>query len=104
MPHFFMKVSLTATDVWIILALLLTLLLQVFLCLKVKKLWIRLIPTAILFVSTVVFTVLLFLSEGWDALGYLLLALFAALFLGASVLGWLTYAIVKAVRTRRNKR
>ena len=91
-------------DAWLVIVGVLVLLLQILLCLKVKKLWIRLIPAVVFFALTVVFTVLLFVSEGWDAIGYLLLAIFFAVFLAASVVGWVIAAIVKAIMARKNKR
>ena len=85
-----------------VLAVLLILLViggQLLLCFKVKKLWIRLIPAVAALIATVAFfVIMLTLAEGWDVLGYLLLWVYSAVLLGADVIAWILFAIIRALK------
>ena len=52
-----------------------TLVLQLLLCFKAKKIFIKLLPIAFLIVSTIVFSICSATINGWDGLGYLFFAL-----------------------------
>lgn len=52
-----------------------TLILQFLLCFKVKKIFMKLLPIALLIVSTIVFSICSASINGWDGLGYLFFAL-----------------------------
>lgn len=78
--------------------------LQLFLCLKVKKMILRLIPTVVTALSTVVLFVLAtMITEGWDAIGYLILAICAGAFFCACVLAWLIYLVIWLLRRSAQK-
>lgn len=74
---------------------------QMILCFKVKRLWIRLIPTLPTFVLTVIFSILIFVSEGWDAIGFLLLAIITGGPLAGCVLAWFIWAIYKICKRKK---
>ena len=61
------------TTVVLIVSVLLLLPTQLLLCFKVRNLLIRLLPAIELAVPTLVFTILYFISTGWDRIGYLFL-------------------------------
>ena len=86
------------TDIFILFMSVLTLILQVLLCFGIEKLWIRLLPSCLLFSVTAVFAVLVFASDGWDSIGFLLLALWAALLLVASGLGWAIWGAIRLAK------
>ena len=68
--------------------------LQIFLCFRVRRLWLRLLPSILFFILALALFVLTWLTNGWDALGYLLLALGALLLLLSVGLGWATWGLV----------
>ena len=63
------------TELFLLILAVVTLALQLFLCFKVRSLALRLLPATLFAVATVVFFVLVFVTDGWDSLGFLLLAL-----------------------------
>ena len=90
------------TEVIIFLSILVVLPLQLFLCFKAKKQWIKLLP-----ISTFIVLIAFFLclanqnSIGWDGIGYLILAIFAGILLAASVVGWIIWFIIKLVKKKK---
>lgn len=61
---------------------------QLFLCFKVKSLFLRLIPVSILGSVFVWFLLLSLCVPGWDGLGYVVLTIYAGAMLAACALGW----------------
>ena len=86
------------TDIFVLLLSILFLLLQVLLCFKVKKLFLRLIPTVLFSAATVVFALMMLFSDGWDAIGFLLFTICSASFLAACGIGWGIWAIAKKLK------
>ena len=72
-----------------------TLILQLLLCFKAKKIFIKLLPIALLIVSTIVFYVCSASINGWDGLGYLFFALLSFGLLFVCGIGWGIWAIVR---------
>jgi len=68
---------------------------QLVLCTYVKKLWIRLLPVELFSLSAVVLFFIALSAQDWDALGYLLLALYAAFCALACGLAWALWGIVR---------
>ena len=75
---------------------------QLLLCFKVKIKVIRLAPVCLLAVLTVVLTVCTLTSDGWDALGFLLLALCAALLLTICGVAWGIWWLVRYIAKSKN--
>lgn len=71
------------------------LILQLLLCFKVKKIFIKLLPIALLIVSTIVFSVCSASINGWDGLGYLFFALLSFGLILVCGVGWGVWAIVR---------
>ena len=88
------------TDIFVLLLSIILVLLQMFLCFKVKKKTIRLIPVYLTLVLTIVFTTLGFIFDGWDGFGFFFLAICSAVLLVCSGIGWGIWAIVKKARGR----
>ena len=91
------------TEIFILILSVLTLALQLLLCFKVKKLFLRLLPVILFAAATAIFFVLIFMSEGWDSVGFLLLAICAAILLLFGGIGWGTWAVLKKTN-RKEKR
>lgn len=72
-----------------------TLILQILLCFKVKKIFIQLLPIALLIVSTIVFSVCSASINGWDGLGYLFFALLSFGLILVCGIGWSVWAIIR---------
>ena len=99
-----LKIADFTDDIILIALLVLFVGAQLFLCLKVKNIFIRLIPTILIFTATAVLFAMIYISEGWDSLGYLLLTIYSAiLFLGCAS-AWLIFALIKIIKrlTRKN--
>ena len=73
---------------------------------KTRRLWLRLIPSLLILLTTATLFVLTLVFDGWDAVGFLLLTLCTAVVLGASVALAIILAIIKkivcTVRARRS--
>ena len=72
-----------------------TLILQLLLCFRAKKKFIKLLPIALLIVSAIVFAVCSASINGWDGLGYLFFALLSFGLIIVCGIGWGIWAIVK---------
>ena len=76
--------------------------LQLFLCFKAKKLFVKLIFLGLVTLSTIVMFILSAVASGWDALGYLFFALLFFAMLWMDGLAWATFAICKYVKKKSN--
>lgn len=72
-----------------------TLILQLLLCFKAKKIFIKLFPVALLIISTVVFSICSASINGWDGLGYLFFALLSFGLIFVCGIGWGVWAIAR---------
>ena len=73
---------------------------QLLLCFKIKRVWLRLIPTLLIGGVTVAFYVLLRLATGWEVIGYLLLLLGAGLLFVVDFFAWILFAILRRLKKR----
>ncbi len=89
------------TTVVVIASVVLILPIQLLLCAKVRNLLVRLLPAIELAVPTLVFTILYFISTGWDKIGYLLLAIFAGFMLLMCGIGWGIWAVARLVKRKK---
>jgi len=83
------------STVVVIAAVIITLLVQILLCFKGKEIWVKTIPTTLLVLSVVVFSVCSAMSDGWDAIGYFFFVLLSLGLIGVSGVGWAFWAIVR---------
>ena len=65
-----------------------TLVLQILLCFKVEKVLMKLLPIALLVISTIVFSICSAIINGWDGLGYLFFALLSFGLILVCGIGW----------------
>ena len=72
-----------------------TLILQLLLCVKAQKIVIKLLPIALLIVSTIVFSICSATINGWDGLGYLFFALLSFGLILVCGIGWGVWAIIR---------
>ena len=94
------------TEFWLLLFAVALFAIQLLLCLKVKKLIWRLLPTVLAFTVTVTFFVMTFLSKGWDVIGYLLLAVCSLALLVACGIAWGVWAmwlLFKKVKEQKDR-
>lgn len=82
------------------LSVVLVLPVQYWLCRAERTLFVRLLPTIIFAVGTAVCVLLAHGAQDWDGIFYILFACYCAMLLGASALGWLIWAVVRAWRRR----
>ncbi|MBR7122230.1 MAG: hypothetical protein IKC95_02080 [Oscillospiraceae bacterium] len=84
-----------ATAVVVFISAIGVLVLQLFLCFKVKRMLIKLLPVALLVVSTIVFSICSAFINGWDGLGYLFFALLSFGLIFVCGIGWGIWATVR---------
>ena len=75
--------------------------LQFLLCMKLRKVWIKLLPT----LAALLFMTLCFLAygiSGWTNWAYLILLVPFLTALGADALAWIVYGIVELIARKRN--
>ena len=72
-----------------------TLILQLLLCFKAKKIFIKLLPIVLLIVSTIVFSICSASINGWDGFGYLFFALLSFGLIFVCGIGWAIWASTK---------
>ena len=89
------------TDLFILTLSATILLLQLILCFKIKTRWIRLSPVVLLAVLVAVFCVLGVFFDGWDRVGFLFLAVAAALLLLVCRAAWGIWAWLKRCRAKK---
>lgn len=76
---------------------------QLALCTYVKRLWVRLLPVELFSSAAVVLGIITFTADGWDALGFLLLAIFALACAVSCGLAWAVWGIFKLIKKRTDK-
>ncbi len=86
-----------ASDIFIVGTILLVLAGQAVLCFKVRRLWVRLIPTVLCFCGAGILFCLARAMTDWSAIGYLLLSAFAGALFCACLMGWAIWGIVKGI-------
>ena len=79
----------------VFIAVIVTLLLQVLLCFKSKKMWVKILPAMLLVLSTIVFFICSARIGGWDAFGYLFFAFLSIGLIFVCGIGWAISVIVK---------
>lgn len=77
------------------------LLLQLLLCFKVESLFVRLFPVGLFAVAGAWFLFLFCAIPGWDGLGYIVLAVYAAFLFVVCGLGWALWALCLWNKKRR---
>ena len=93
MGEWYLEIDLPTIVVFI--SVICTLILQLLLCFKVKKIFIKLLPIALLIVSTIVFSVCSASINGWGGLGYLFFALLSFGLILVCGVGWGVWSIIR---------
>ena len=83
------------TTVVVLISVIVTLFLQILLCFKSKRIWVKGLPAMLLVVSTIVFSVCSARIGGWDAFGYLFFAFLSFGLIIVCGIGWVIWAIVR---------
>jgi hypothetical protein len=76
---------------------------QLLLCFKTKRVWLRLLPTILSGGVTVALFVLVRTATGWEAIGYLLLWLGAGLLFVVDLFAWILFAILRRLRKKEER-
>ena len=100
-------------DVWIgniefttfiaICSVLIVLPMQLLLCFKVKNSFIRLLPSILLTITTIILFCLMCSAEEWDAIGYALLGVFSGVMLIVAGIAWCIWVVVRAINKRKKE-
>ena len=99
-------------DVWIrdieittlmaISAVFVVLPIQLLLCFKEKRVFLRLLPSIILTTTTILLFSMMRAATDWDAIGYAILAVFSGVLLIFSGVGWALWLITVFVRKKKH--
>ena len=90
------------TTLVVIFAVLVLLPVQLWICMKVKNIMVKLLPAVLLFVLTTIFYCMGIASSGWDGLGYVVIAIFTGIMLLACGFGWGIWAVFSMVKRKKN--
>lgn len=93
MENWYLEIDFSTIVVFV--SVIATLILQLLVCFKTKKIFIKLLPIALLIVSTIVFSICSASINGWDGLGYLFFALLSFGLILVCGLGWSVWAITR---------
>ena len=89
------------TEVIVYLSVLAMIPLQLFLCFKVKNKVLRLLPAGILTLLILIFICMIQVADGWDGIGFAILAMFSGILLLACVFAWGIWFISKIIKRIR---
>ena len=76
---------------------------QLLLCLKVKRLMIRLLPLVILSILVIIWIVMSLAIPGWDGLGFVFLAIFIGIMILMCGIGWGIWALVNQAKKKQKR-
>ncbi len=85
-------------DVIMFLIIPLSFIVQLILCFRVKHIAVKIIPTALFTLTTLALFIAVFAAQGWEAIGYLILAVWSAIILAACLIPWAIYLIYRLVK------
>ena len=86
------------TEIFAAITAAVVLIIQLVLCVKTHKLWLRILPACLCAAASAVFFLVSFFSDGWDAIGFLFLTIFFAVLLLVCGIGWGICAISGKLR------
>lgn len=76
---------------------------QLLLCFKVKPLFVRLLPAILLCVLALASILMSLTATGWDTLGYIFFAIYAAIMILMCGIGWGVWAIVNIIKKKTKR-
>jgi len=79
------------SDIFLLIISTVVLIIQLLLCFKIKNKFIKLMPVILLTILTIVSSVLIFILDGWDSVGCLLLTIGLMFLLFVCGIGWLIW-------------
>ena len=86
---------------FVVIAAVIALTVQLILCFKGRKWWIRTLPAGLCIIAAAVCLVMTYFTDGWDAIGFAFLAIFLASLLIVCGAGWGIWAVVRRLQSRR---
>ena len=89
------------SDVFVLLLALVMLVIQLVFCLKIKPKWLRFAPLCLSLLCVAVFVVLAIIFDGWDAVGFLIIAIVAAAIAVGCIIGIAISAIIQKKKRRK---
>ena len=79
------------SDVFLLTISTIVLIIQLLLCFKIKNKFIKLIPVILFLILTIVFSIFIFVLDGWDSVGCLLLAVGSLFLLFVCGISWIIW-------------
>ena len=91
------------TNLLVVVAWIVVFAIQLLLCLLSRRVFVRSIPIVLAVLFAGGCFAMIFLSTGWDAIGYLLLATIACFPIAACLLAWVIYFVVWLIKRAANR-
>ena len=95
--------DISLSELVLILSVVAILPVQLLLCFKVRSRIVRLLPVALLCVLAVASILMTLNSTGWDTLGYIFFAIYAAFMILMCGIGWGVWAIVSIIKKKTKR-
>ena len=95
------KIFEISSEVFLLVLSIIILSVQILLCFKSRNNFIKLIPVILLLILIVVFSVLIFVFDGWDSIGFLFLAICSFTLLVVCGSGWVIWFIARKRRMKK---
>ena len=86
-----LKILEISSEVFLLIISTIILIIQLLLCFKVSNKFIKIIPVILFTISTIIFSVLIFILDGWDSIGCLLLSIGSIFLIFVCGIGWLIW-------------
>lgn len=88
-------------EILFVLALVVVFFVQITLCIKANNIFVRLLPAILSLISTTVLFIFVYTVTGWDAVGYLLLAILSGSFFVDCIAALIVGGIVRLLGRSR---
>lgn len=79
------------SDIFLLIISTIVLIIQLLLCFKIKNKFIKLIPVILFLILTIIFSIFIFVLDGWDSVGSLLLAIGSLFLLFVCSVSWIIW-------------
>lgn len=93
-----MGIEFDPTNLIVIAACIFLFVVQLLLCFLSRRVFVRLIPTILAILCAGISFAMVFLSSGWDAIGYLLVAIVSCFPLATCILAWIIFFVVWVIK------
>ena len=88
------------TDLFVLIAAVFVLLIQLLMCFKVKPFYIRILPAMLFSGVSAIFLLMAAISEDWDAFGFIFLSICSAALLLPCAIAWAIWKVIEKIKRK----